>query len=646
MRLTPEDELTLRRIASLEIAPDGGAVVYGVDEADLLRNSRASRLWLLPTDGGPARPLTLGAGAERAPRFSPDGQSIAFVAATPGGERLLLVGRAGGRPRHLLGPAEGFVPQDIYSDPRFGGSPGFAWSPDGARIACQLRLGPGSPGDLSVEGPRDGGDPLVVTEVLERRRGGPAVRLCLLDVGSGAVVDLATAERPLASLSWAPDGRSLYAVRRTGGDMGQPRAFELLRFAVEGGEPAVVTEFTGAAFAPRISPDGRRFAVSAAGGSFHAPAPGLFLLSLADGERRWISSDDLTEYRDLAWTADGAALLAVADRGAARGLLRIAVDTGVATPLAPGVPWIEIMRASADGSTIAFAASAADDPGDLWLLRPGQVEPRRITELNPHLAGFELGAGRAISWPAPDGTPIEGVLVLPPDARPGPALPLVVSFHGGPTAHVGLGWNGPHQVWAGAGYAVFAPNFRGSTGYGAAFSEGLRGDIGGKPYTDSLAGVDHLIAEEIVDPARMAIYGHSWGGYMTNWTVTQTDRFRCAVSSGSICDLFSVYGTRYANDVWEWRLLGTPWESFEQYRRWSPLLLVDRVTTPVLVLNGAEDRTTPPTQGLEMFTALRKHGVTAEYVVYPREGHATVEPAHYLDRAGRILEWFRRHLEG
>ncbi|HET9016132.1 MAG TPA: S9 family peptidase [Thermomicrobiaceae bacterium] len=643
MRLTPEDEVTLRRISSLEIAPDGSAVVYGVDEADLLRNVRTSRLWLQPTDGGAARPLTVGSGAERAPRFSPDGRVIAFVAGAPGGERLALVGRDGGRPRELLGPGDGFVPQDIYSDPRLGGVPGFAWSPDGTQIACQLRLAPGALGDLSVEGPRDAGDPTVVSEILERRRGGPPVRLCLLDVASRAVVEVGSAPRPLANLCWAPDGRALYAVRRTGGDMGQPRAFQLLCFDIAGGEPRVIAEFVGAAFAPRLSPDGRRFAVAASGGSFHAPAPGLLLLDPADGEQRWSTTDDLTEYRDLVWTGGGA-LLAVADRGAARGLVRVDPASGTVTPLAAGVPWIEMMRASADGETVALAASALDDPGDVWLVGPADAAPRRLTALNPHLAGFDLGAGRAISWPAPDGTAIEGVLLLPPDADPGRPLPLVVSFHGGPTAHVGLGWNGPHQVWAGAGYAVFAPNFRGSTGYGAAFSEGLRGDIGGKPYTDSIAGIDHLVVQGIADPKRLAIYGHSWGGYMTNWTVTQTDRFRCAVSSGSICDLFSVYGTRYAADVWEWRLLGTPWESFEQYRRWSPLLGVDRVKTPVLILNGAEDRTTPPTQGLEMFTALRKHGVPAEYVVYPREGHAVVEPAHAVDRAGRILEWLRRHL--
>ena len=253
-----------------------------------------------------------------------------------------------------------------------------------------------------------------------------------------------------------------------------------------------------------------------------------------------------------------------------------------------------------------------------------------------------MGEARAIRWQAKDGTEIEGLLVLPAGYEEGDRTPLVLDYHGGPSAHVNLGWRGSRQIWASAGYAVLAPNFRGSTGYGEAFSEALRGDIGGQPYLDCLSGVDHLIDEGIADPDRIVIYGHSWGGYKVNWTITQTDRFKAAISSGSVANLFSVFGTRYASDVWEWRLHGTPWESPDLYQRWSPIFQANTVTTPTLFLNGAEDRTTPPTQGHEMFVALRKHDVPAEYVLYPGEGHATLEPAHRVDREQRILNWFAR----
>jgi len=234
-------------------------------------------------------------------------------------------------------------------------------------------------------------------------------------------------------------------------------------------------------------------------------------------------------------------------------------------------------------------------------------------------------------------------VLYPPGFEPGARAPFIIDYHGGPASHITRGWNGQRQIFATAGYVVLAPNFRGGTGYGAAFSEALRGDLGGVPYTDSIDGVDHLLAEHAIDPNRLYAFGHSWGGFMTNWTATQTDRFKAIVSSGSICNLLSVYHTRYSADVWRWRLFGTPSESLDQYLKWSAILQADKVTTPILFLNGAIDRTTPPTQGQEMFTALRQRGIPAEHVLYPREGHPTLEPAHAIDRMHRVLEWFARY---
>ncbi len=292
---------------------------------------------------------------------------------------------------------------------------------------------------------------------------------------------------------------------------------------------------------------------------------------------------------------------------------------------------------------LAFVGSATDDPGDVWIAVDGEA-PRRLTAINPDIERYDFGTGRGITWTARDGTELEGILVLPAGYEEGTAVPLVLHYHGGHSAHYGLGWRGPQQLWASAGYAVFVPNFRGSTGYGAEFTEAIRADIGGEAFHDCMAGVDHLIDQGIADPERLVTFGHSWGGYKTNWTITQTDRFKAAVSSGSVANLLSVYGTRYSADVWEWRMRGTPWETLDLYLQWSPIRYADRVSTPTLFLNGLIDRTTPPTQGFEMFTALRKHGVPAEYVGYPREGHRISEPAHRIDREQRILDWFERHL--
>ena len=642
MRLQPEDEVGLRRIGALAIAPDGENIVYAVGEVDLINNRRTTRLWRCATSDGQARPLTTGSDNERFPRWSPDGASVAYVSSGPDGDRLMIVPAIGGRPQELLGPTVGFVPSDIFGM-RPGGMPAFAWAPDSRSLACLLRTGDQVPGELSLEGPRMVGDPMVAVEITQRLRGGPAVRLAVLDVAERSLKDVGAADRPLSHLAWTPDGMSIYAVSQADVPPAGTSAFRLLHFSLAGAEPATVTEFSGAAFAPTLSPDGRQFAVSAARGTNNAPSPCLFLLPAGGGAHRDLAMDDLTTYSDLTWLPSGAAIIAVADSGIRRHLVTVCTESGAVTTLASDEAWIEMARTSADGTRIAFVGSRLDDPGDVFVRSASGGNCSRLTDTNPHRTSIDWGTGRGVTWLAADGERIEGILILPPGNEPGTPVPLIIDYHGGPASHVTLGWNGQRQVFAAAGYAIFAPNFRVGTGYGSAFSEALRGDIGGKPFSDSISGVDDLIAGGIADPERMFAYGHSWGGYMTNWTATQTDRFRAIVSSGSVCDLISVFHTRYSADVWEWRLLGTPDESPEQYLKWSPIRYADQVRIPVLFLNGAEDRTTPPTQGLEMFTALRMREIPAEFVLYPREGHVAAEPAHQIDRMKRVLEWFERY---
>jgi dipeptidyl aminopeptidase/acylaminoacyl peptidase len=634
----PEDDASIRRITQLVLAPDGGAIVFTVDEADLVRNVRSTRLWYESLADGAARPLTTAHGSQRFPCYSPDGEHIAFVAGGTQGERLMLVDSNAGRPREVLPRDLSLVPSEVVGGP--GASPSIAWSPDSRSIACLVRVAEPVPGELTVEGPRPTGDPAVTVEITQRSRGGPPVRLCVVDLDGASARMIGQAERPLGGLNWSVDGQSVYAVSRAPGTALGTLQFRLLRYALSGDDAREITCFDGAAFQPTLSLNGAWFAIAAARGTTNAPAPCLLLLSVDGSVMRELSSDDLTTYSDIHWAADSSSIMAIGDAGVQRCVLRIDVASGEATAVPVGDVWIETLVCSDDGSTLAFIGSSPADPGDVWVVDSGDDTARRVTQLNPQMAHYDVARGERFTWHAEDGAHLEGIVLYPPDYAAARPAPLIIDYHGGPASHVTLGWNGQRQVFASAGYVVFAPNFRGSTGYGEVFSSALRGDIGGVPFTDCMAGVDRLIADGVVDPDRQFAFGHSWGGYMTNWTATQTDRFKAIVSSGSICDLLSVFHTRYSADVWEWRLLGTPSQSLEQYLKWSPILQVDKVRVPVLVLNGAEDRTTPPTQGLEMFTALRQRGIRSEHVVYPREGHGITEPAHQIDRVQRILRWF------
>jgi dipeptidyl aminopeptidase/acylaminoacyl peptidase len=636
VRLSPEDEVSLRRVSDLAISPAGDEIVYAIAEVDLLANTRSSRLWRQSLAEGHARPLTAAWGLQRLPRYSPDGRTIAFVANNANRDQLMVVPATGGRPGEALPQDALLVRSEIFGTP--GDPPSFSWSPDSREIACLVRAGDVVAGDLSVEGPRPTGDPAVTAEITERSRGGPPVLVCIVDPMEKRVRMVGQAERPLGFLTWSADGQYLYAVSRARGETVGEVRFDLLRFSVDGEPVTTLHTFYGAAFRPTLSKDGRHFAVSAARGTTNAPGPCLLVLSADGSTARELSQDDRTTFSDLHWTADDTFIVAVADAGLGRELLRIDVSSAETTKLCASSGWIESLRCSQTSDVLAYIQSAPDQPADIWLHDAGSA--RRVTNINPHTSAFEFAHGEVFTWQAGDGTPLEGLLLYPPGYQPGSPQRLIIDYHGGPASHVTLGWNGLRQVLASAGYVVFAPNFRGSTGYGADFSNALRGDIGGVPYTDSLEGIDSLVAQGIADPDRLFAYGHSWGGFMTNWTATHSNRFKAIVSSGSICDLLSVFHTRYSADVWEWRLLGSPAKSFEQYVKWSPVLYADQVTAPVLFLNGAEDRTTPPTQGLEMFTAVRQRGIRSEHVVYPREGHAITEPRHQVDRARRILDWF------
>ncbi len=277
------------------------------------------------------------------------------------------------------------------------------------------------------------------------------------------------------------------------------------------------------------------------------------------------------------------------------------------------------------------------------------VEWNRRTDHNPQIRGLHLAHTRTVHWTAPDGTPIQGLLATPPDWQPGQRIPLVVHVHGGP-ANL---W--PHRfqvgpaVWsqllAAQGIAVLMPNPRGSTGWGVPFTEANLGDMGGRDWHDILAGADHCVELGIADPDRLGLGGWSYGGFITAWGVTQTDRFRAAVMGAGICHWRSFHGV---TDIPTWDALfyrASPYEQGGVYDRFSAIHFADRVRTPTLILHGEQDSCVPVGQAYEFFRALKEHQVPTQLVVYPREGHGIQERRHQEDVLRRVADWFTKYLK-
>ncbi len=369
---------------------------------------------------------------------------------------------------------------------------------------------------------------------------------------------------------------------------------------------------------------------------------------------------------EYTWAPDSASLLVVPNespwqRGAhmfEQPLLRLWLD-GRRAELAQG-PYVRYSPSlSRDGRRLAFRSVEALDMGDVFVLDLAKGPSRRLTEVNPELAALALGRLEPISWRSFDGMEIWGLLLTPPgDAgvkEQRRRLPLVVYVHGGPIGgftygvfpqfmhSVGQVEPYPVQAMASAGMAVLLPMPRGGSGYGEAGFRMIKNGWGEGDYQDVMAGVDQLVKQGLADPERLGIMGASYGGYLTDWIVTQTRRFKAASAMCSISDVADLYYVSDAGDFTQ-DYFGLPWEAPGAYAKHSPITFVSRVATPLLIQHGENDRRVPLMQATKFFKALKEQGKTVEMEIYPRGGHVIYEPSLEQEIMRRNLEWFRRWL--
>jgi len=311
----------------------------------------------------------------------------------------------------------------------------------------------------------------------------------------------------------------------------------------------------------------------------------------------------------------------------------------------------------ANTGAFAYVAGSATQPDELWYQGPSQgiigtgmctaemgFTREQITRLNDSWKSYALAKPELVKYKSFDGLEIEGALLKPANYKPGTRVATIVLVHGGPTGAWGDSIESWGQLLAAHGFAVFYPNIRGSTGYGHKFIEMNRGDWGGGDFKDVMAGVDSLIAQGIADPDKLGIGGWSYGGYMSEWAITQTHRFKAAVSGAGLANLASEFGTESGSSYDEW-FYGTPYENLDGFMKSSPVKYLKNAQTPTLILQGDADTTDPIGQSEELYRGLKHYGVEAEMVIYPREPHGLREEKHLVDRLNRIVAWYESHLK-
>jgi dipeptidyl aminopeptidase/acylaminoacyl peptidase len=310
---------------------------------------------------------------------------------------------------------------------------------------------------------------------------------------------------------------------------------------------------------------------------------------------------------------------------------------------------IQSVKLNAKGTHIGFAHEKADEAPEAYVSPVSSPSLMRVSAANTGVAKLPLGRTEPIKWKSKDGREIEGLITYPVDYVKGKKYPLILNIHGGPTGVFGEQFIGrpglyPIATFAAKGYVVLRPNPRGSSGYGREFRYANYNDWGGMDYVDDQAGVDMLIAQGIVDPDRMAVMGWSYGGFMTSWTITQTNRYKAAVIGAGVTNLWSFTGTADIQGFIPDYFGGEPYKQMDAYAKHSPIMHIANVTTPTLILHGEKDDRVPVTQGYEYYNALKRRGVTTKMVVYPRTPHGPQEPKFLLDIMQRHLDWVEKYV--
>lgn len=671
-----KDLLQFRWIADPRIAPDGSRVAFVRVAVNADGTGYETSLWWAPSDGStPPQALTRGP-KDGQPRWSPDGRRLAFVRPGAGKEakdaapQIWILDTGGGEPWQLTDQARG------------AGSP--AWSPDGSTLAF---VSEATDDDVARQAKPDPqaappSDVTVVTRAVYRFNGAGTLDFSRPDhlwtialpapgAKPGTATRVTGGAYAEAAPVWTADGTALLFTSthdlepyfRTNQD-------EAWRVPATGGAMTKVASVAGNVGALSLSPDGKRAAFVGSPGepvlsctqqdlwvtTLDGAAPRNLTATLDAEVGEGISADQHPPRGggndDPLWTPDGKALLVKVGRQGRSNLERFDVATGAATPLTHGDQEVIAYTIARDGRIAATIANGTRF-GELYVLAADGGAPRRIASVNEELlAGLDLSTPEEIWYPSFDGTRIQAWLVRPPHADPKARLPLILYVHGGP--HSAYGWTFFHEfeALAAAGYAVLYPNPRGSTTYGNRFCNSIQYRYPGDDAKDLLAGVDFLVARGIADPARLGVTGGSGGGILTNWIVTQTDRFRGAVAQRSIADWSQFW---YDADFWlaqpSW-FRGAPFEARQKadFAARSPITFVDRVKTPLLLIEGDADLRTPPGAGGEqMFRALKYLHRPTAMVRFPGESHElsrSGQPWHRIERMRHIAAWFDKYVRG
>ena len=631
---TPEKMMLERSPGSTTFSPDGKWIAYTVREAVMEeeKSEYLTHIWLSTVDGSRSFQLTQGDKSCSSPTWSPCGKWIAFSSRRSGKQNIWIIRPDGGEARQLTD-----VKTSVGS---------FKFSPDGKWIAL-LMTDPDTEEEEKARKARN--DARIVDTDFKYTH--------IYRFGfNPSCTDKPEPERitegdfEVNGFDWAPDGGSIVFTHQNTPLIDDWRTAEISLVPAEGGEIKPLVRNPGYDSGAVFSPDGKTIAFISDRGKDHWARHWRICLVPAAGGDVTV----LPETRDsrpflLEWAYDSNGVYYEETQGTSTYLFLMPADGSPLKRITSSEGVTFDLDVSEDGSMVAFAWEDLESPPEIYVSAVDGGDIVKISNINSHLPDLPFAKSEVISWKSFDGLEIEGILHYPLGYEEGKRYPLLLNVHGGPAGvYIRTFTAGsllyPYQAFSAKGFFVLRPNPRGSSGYGWEFRFANTSDWGYGDYKDVMAGVDYLIDKGLADPDRLGVMGWSYGGFMTSWVITQTDRFKAAAVGAGVTNLVSFTGTTDIVGFIPSYFEGELWERDEVYRQHSAMFQVGNAVTPTLILHGENDARVPIGQGYELYNALKRKGVEVQMVVYPRTPHGPREPKLLLDAMRRHVDWFSGRL--
>lgn len=625
------DALRVARVSSPRISPDGTRVAYLVAENDTEKEQAwkfVTHLWVVPSAGpsGDARQFTRGEKSVSNLEWSPVGKILAFT--MEAGEEKEA------KPQVWFMYADGGEPWQVTKHKS--GVRAFQISPDGKTL---LLTATAPVSDDEEKRTKQKDDAVAVDRDFKM------AQLWTWNIATGEEKQISKGDFTVSDARWSPDGLHVTFTSNPTPRLDDSPLQTAWVLEVASGAQRKLVQTSERTHTARWSPDGKKIAYLGSAGAFLSKT-NLFVVDANGGTPKKLTTSFELNAGEPNWSKDGAQIYFSSDDHEALRVFAADVAAGAVRPLTDAVRIVDLSEISANGQAAVGTIGDSTHPDEVFRSDLTFASPERITNQNAWLAEYALGASEVVKWKSSkDGMEIDGIVTKPVDFDGMHKVPFLLNPHGGPTGASLLSFNPTEQIMASNGYMVLQPNFRGSSGRGEKFASANQNDWGDGDYKDDMSGVQAMVDKGWADPDRLGAFGWSYGGYMTMWIDTQTDKFKAISPGAGLPDLYSMYSqTDIHRYMTEFMGMKAPWDNFQEYWDHSPMKFVANVKTPTMILHGQSDTRVPIPQSEEFYRALYEKHVPVEFVTYPRENHGFVEPRHIQDRWQRYLVFFGKYL--